>query len=324
MKNVYPKISILIAVYNTIEYLPLFFDCLRRQTYKNFEAIFIDDLSTDGSYEYLCEEAKKDNRFIVTRVKEKALPDKARKIGFNMSTGEYIIYLDSDDEFTIDYINGLVNLAVKNDLDFAVSSCQRINEKSEKIGNRQRICKNDCIFNSKTKVNLIKGRYGGWNRMARKEYLEKYKYTFLQAELPLFIMQFYDDAKVGYTDSGCYYYRMRGGSISSSKVPQRIANYDVLEPIDWLQKREINKSLKEALGVYLTRMILPYILYKKAFVSDYDFKKDISYVKKECNYNFFKAAKYFFLLSKRDKFIMLTFMFHWYWPSFYFIKKYRS
>ena len=59
------KFSVLIAYYNNYDF---FLDCyqsLLRQTYKNFEAVILDDYSTDGSFERLLELVKDDYRFRV-------------------------------------------------------------------------------------------------------------------------------------------------------------------------------------------------------------------------------------------------------------------
>ena len=46
-------VSIIVALYNTLKYLDSFFDCLFKQTFKDFEVIVMDDLSTDGSMNML-------------------------------------------------------------------------------------------------------------------------------------------------------------------------------------------------------------------------------------------------------------------------------
>ena len=320
------KISVIVALYNTIDYLPAFFNCLKKQIFKDFEVIIIDDLSTDGSYEYAEQFILNNPDMAITLIKgeEKLLPDRARQLGYRKVNGEYVIYLDSDDEFSDDYLYEMISLADENNLDFAVSSCQRIDNTGKKYGKKRLLSKNTIpLMTSKQKECLIRGRYGGWNRMAKKTFLDSFGYDFLSAELPLYILQFDENARVGYTTKGCYFYRARGGSISRSKVPQRISNYDLLEPIDWYKRIQINKN-KYPLGIYLYRMLLPYIYFKKAFVKEYNFKKDIKFVKQECNYSFLKALKYWWFMQKRDKFMLAVFVLRMHWVVFYFIKKYRS
>ena len=322
-----PKLSVIVAMFNTIDYLDVFFNSLKNQTFKDFEIIVVDDLSTDGSYEFVKNySVRSDNLKIqLIKGKEKMLPDKARQIAYRECNGKYVISVDTDDEFSNDYFESLVSLAEKNNLDFAVSSCQRINEKSKKVNKIRYLSKKDIpLMTDKQKKCLIKGRYGGWNRMAKKEFLDKMGYDYLSAELPLFILQFDKNAKVGYTRSGCYFYRARGGSISTSKVPQRIADYDLLEPLLWYEKIGLSKKNAKVLGVYLFRMILPYIYYKRYFIKNYKYKNDIKMVKNRCNYSIFNLLRYWPILDTRDKVMSLIFAFHLHFIVFAFIKKYRS
>ena len=322
-----PKLSVIVAMYNTIDFLPEFFNCFKNQTFKDFEIVIVDDLSTDGSKEFVKNFIESESSLNLRLIEgtEKMLPDKARQKAFKYCKGKYLIYLDTDDQFSDDYLGSLVALMETNNLDMAVSSCQRINEDSKKINKKRYLSSKTLpLMNDKQKKCLIRGRYGGWNRMAKKSYLEKYGYDYLSAELPLYILQFDENARVGYTREGCYYYRARGGSISTSKVPQRIADYDILEPILWYKKIQLSKRNKKVLGVYLYRMLLPYIYYKKYFVKDYPYKKDIKLVKKECNFSLLTYIKCWFAFEFRDKVISLAFLLHLNPIIFRFIKKYRS
>lgn len=320
-----PAITILVSVYNTISFLPRFFEALETQSFQDYEVIFVDDLSDDGSLEYCLEKSAANSKYLVVRGKEKMYPDKARFLGFRQARGEYVIYLDSDDEFSSDYLASLYSLAKENDLDFAVSTCQRIDEESKPTRKAEYLFpKSMPLLTDKQKTKLLKGRYGGWNRLCKKTFLDRYGYNYSQAELPLFLMHFYSVARVGYTHDGLYWYRERSGSISRKNVSRRFKTYDCLEPLEWFKREVISKDIIDHLSVYVYRMILPYILYKKYFCDGYDYKRKIKRMAKTLNYSFFKGLKYWFLLSKRDKFIFAPLLFHVYWPAFFFISKYRT
>lgn len=319
-----PLLSVIMCVYNTIDYLDRLFKCIEAQTFTDFEIVVVDTLSNDGSYEFCKFKSHGDKRVKVFQTEGRCFPDPARKFGFDLTEGKYILSVDSDDEFSPNYFMDLVSMAEKYGLDFAVGSCQRIDERSEKVARPEYLFKKSIqLMNEKDKKILCKGRYGGWNRLARKKFLLDNGYDYSQAELPLFICQFYVDARVGYCKNAIYFYRERGNSISRKKVPERIANYDCLEPLQWIRKERIGKSVYGLFSVYIYRMILPYLLYKRAFLENFDFRADIRFVAKTLKYNFFVGLAHFAQLSKRDRTIFLTFLFHVYWPAFYFIKKYR-
>lgn len=91
-----PKISIIIPVYNVENYLNQCLESVVNQTYQNLEIIVINDGSTDNSAKICDEFAYKDNRIIVIH-KENGGISSARNIGIEKSSGEYIMFLDSDD-----------------------------------------------------------------------------------------------------------------------------------------------------------------------------------------------------------------------------------
>lgn len=91
-----PKVSIIIPVYNVEKYLQRCIDSLLAQTYTNTEMIFVDDGSTDSSYQILQQAEKTDSRIRVFS-QENAGPSAARNLGMDHCTGEYIMFCDSDD-----------------------------------------------------------------------------------------------------------------------------------------------------------------------------------------------------------------------------------
>ena len=91
-----PKVSIIIPVYNVEKYLQRCIDSLRAQTYTNTEMIFVDDGSTDSSYQILQQAEKTDSRIRVFS-QENAGPSAARNLGMDHCNGEYIMFCDSDD-----------------------------------------------------------------------------------------------------------------------------------------------------------------------------------------------------------------------------------
>ena len=91
-----PKVSIIVPVYNVERYLRQCLDSLVDQTYQNIEIICVDDGSTDASSEILTEYALKNSKVRVIRQENSGL-SVARNVGFSFATGEYVMYVDSDD-----------------------------------------------------------------------------------------------------------------------------------------------------------------------------------------------------------------------------------
>ncbi len=90
------KVSIIVPVYNTEKYLQRCLSSIQNQSYKNIEIICIDDGSTDGSGEILDKLAAVDDRLVVIHQENMGVA-KARNVGLQAATGDYIGFVDSDD-----------------------------------------------------------------------------------------------------------------------------------------------------------------------------------------------------------------------------------
>lgn len=93
-------LSVIIPVYNTVAYLRRCVGGVTHQTYRDLEIILVDDGSTDGSGQLCDELAQTDNRIQVIHKSNGGLSD-ARNTGLNVASGEYVVFLDSDDEWLI-------------------------------------------------------------------------------------------------------------------------------------------------------------------------------------------------------------------------------
>ncbi len=91
------KFTILVAVYNASSFLDKCLDSLSRQTEKNFQAICIDDCSTDGSLSILHRRAAADSRFEVMQTPQNSGQAVARNLGLTRAQGELTLMLDADD-----------------------------------------------------------------------------------------------------------------------------------------------------------------------------------------------------------------------------------
>ena len=91
-----PKISVIIPVYNMSAYLKDALESLRSQTLKEWEAVCIDDGSTDASPEILEAYARMDARFRVFRQENRGV-SAARNRAIELAAGEYLFFLDPDD-----------------------------------------------------------------------------------------------------------------------------------------------------------------------------------------------------------------------------------
>lgn len=90
-------ISVIVPIYNLENYIERCIDSILNQTYENIQIVIIDDGSTDSSYEKCMRQAQKNNRIIVLKQKNQGVTA-ARINGILHSDGEYIGFVDGDDE----------------------------------------------------------------------------------------------------------------------------------------------------------------------------------------------------------------------------------
>ena len=116
-KNVMiPKVSVIIPIYNTEEFLPKCIDSVRKQTLKEIEIILVDDESPDKSPQICDEYAQKDKRIRVIHKKNGGL-GYARNSGLDAAIGEYVSFVDSDDFIKPEMMQILYETAKKYDAD---------------------------------------------------------------------------------------------------------------------------------------------------------------------------------------------------------------
>lgn len=118
------KVSIIVPVYNVLEYLPECIESLLSQSYKNYEIILVNDGSNDGSGN-LCDEYTQNYENIFVLHKENGGISSARNAGLDLATGDYIAFVDSDDFVSSDYLKVMVDLIEKYDCDLVCCDYNR-------------------------------------------------------------------------------------------------------------------------------------------------------------------------------------------------------
>lgn len=91
-----PKISIIIPIYNASENIRKCVDSILAQTYKNYELILINDGSADDSGE-ICDQYSQLDKRIIVKHKTNGGVSSARNLGLDTASGEYVLFVDSDD-----------------------------------------------------------------------------------------------------------------------------------------------------------------------------------------------------------------------------------
>lgn len=113
-----PKFSVIIPCYNSFKLMGKCLESLENQIFKDFEIIIIDDCSTDDSFEQLEIYKEKSNLNIILLKNDINLgPGKTRNNGINNATGEFVIFIDSDDYIEINTLEIMNKIIIDNNAD---------------------------------------------------------------------------------------------------------------------------------------------------------------------------------------------------------------
>lgn len=148
-------ISIIIPTYNGEKYLNQCFQTLQQQTYNDWETVFIDDGSTDGSGSALQELSNKDPRIKVYSQANQGAA-KARETGIAKAKGDFITFLDVDDTIPPDYLCGLVGLFTE-DTDIVATGFNIIHNGQV---TKKKVLDNSTFSRIEYLKKVLTGRYG--------------------------------------------------------------------------------------------------------------------------------------------------------------------
>lgn len=125
-------ISVIVPIYNVVEWLPRCINSIRKQTYRNIEIILVDDGSTDNSGAMAEKFALEDKRIRVFH-KENGGSSSARNLGISHAKGKYIGFIDSDDFIEPEMYERLLSVVLQENLLMAQISRDEIDEQGNRL-----------------------------------------------------------------------------------------------------------------------------------------------------------------------------------------------
>jgi len=145
MTKCWPKISVIIPVYNGQATIGRAARSVLEQDYPDTELILVDDGSKDGTFGIL-EELAKENANVIPVRQENGGVSKARNTGLENATGEYLMFLDADDELAPGVLTKIMELAQTQDCDIVAGACIRIRPDGSSFLSDMPIEKDPCIW----------------------------------------------------------------------------------------------------------------------------------------------------------------------------------
>lgn len=175
----HPLVSAIVPFYNVEEFLDACLASIAAQTYDNFECILVDDGSPDGSRAIAERWAARDSRFRIITQENKGL-GAARNTGTAHSSGEYLIYVDSDDLLAPRAFEQFVTSLEQSGSDFAGAHIWRL-PLTRPIEGSWAHSEPFAEFRQRTSIReiplLMRDRMA-WNKMWRREFWEKGEFSW--------------------------------------------------------------------------------------------------------------------------------------------------
>lgn len=110
------KVSVIVPVFNSGRFISRCLDSILSQTLKDYEVICVNDCSTDDTSEILESYAKLDDRLRIINLERNAGLSVARNTGLEVAVAEWIYFIDSDDWLDPEYLEAMLNAALKYNL----------------------------------------------------------------------------------------------------------------------------------------------------------------------------------------------------------------
>ena len=251
-------ISVIIPVYNIQQHLRECLDSVLGQSYPHLQVICVDDGSTDESPAILAEYAQKDPRVQVIR-QQNAGPGAARNTGLEAATGEYVIFLDSDDWFEPDFLEQMVDTAQREGADVAICRAVEFDTNSgrelpsEWMMKKQYLPGKLAFAPQEMADHLFQFTYGmPWDKFYRRELLTSsgIRYPALKnsEDLAFVYPTLLAAKRIAVVDEVLIHHRInRMASVSNSRCGQPEAPYEAFQIVkEYLEQHQLMDTYRRS------------------------------------------------------------------------------
>jgi glycosyltransferase involved in cell wall biosynthesis len=243
------KVSVIVPVYNVEKYLAKCLDSLVGQTMKEIEIICVNDGSPDDSISILEEYHAKDPRITIRETANRG-PAAARNHGMAQASGDYLMFCDSDDRYSLDACEKMYNTITKKNVDVAVAGID-IDYSTTELARRYKPSDTEYYrlrnngLHKITKDLIQSTDVSPCNKIYSTSLQRKYEVWFpngLWYEDSTFFMNYMLASKKAYflRDQKTYIYVRRDGSIMATtarKTPKALDHVKATVQTFWFMKR---------------------------------------------------------------------------------------
>ncbi len=302
-------VSVVVPVYNTENYLRRSLDSLVNQTISKseFEIIVVNDGSTDASPTILEEYKEKYPSFFKVYNKENGGQATARNLGIQLSTGDYIGFVDSDDYVDLTMYEKMNNIAIKEDADLVECHYHSMLELAEKDADGNPLYKEIRTRGTISEKNdlrelILDPQVSPWNKLYRRSILVDNNIRFpegvIYEDTSFYIKSVPFIKKQSYLDEKLVYYSVRQKSTMTSNLGKKVGDiFSVLKDIlDFYKKNNLYEEYRDELEYFCVKIAYCSNLSRIGRVGDPVLKRqllDKTFEFVEAEFPDYKENKYF-------------------------------
>jgi len=296
------KVSIIVPCYNSEEYLDIAIKSLVNQTYKNIEIILLNDGSTDGTLDIM--KSYDDKRIVIIDKKNTGIGD-TRNTGIHKSSGDYIMFLDSDDYYEEDTIENMVKVLEEQDADMVVSNYY-LNTQSKQL----EIKFNDFgVATLKEKPEILTGiNYAPWNKIYKREVVSKAEFptNIKYEDVPFVVKCLLNSNRIAFTNDFNFHYVIKKSGETITRDERVFDIFKILDMVniyfkdyDYIDRTSFNVKI---LISYLknSRFIPDKDLQKRLIDRIFSHLDDVDKNWRKCEYLKQESGKKRFILTHKS------------------------
>lgn len=234
-----PRFSVIVPVYKVQAYLQACLESVLGQSFTDLELIAVDDCSPDACGALIDEFAARDSRVRAVHLKENVGLGRARNAGMEHATGDYLVFLDSDDTLTPDALHAISDRIKETDEpDVLVYDYARTFWSGEEVRNQYASLleeKDPAPFRLADRPGLLRLLMVAWNKAYRRDFIERQGFTFppgFYEDTPWTFPVMMTADSIATLDRVCVHYRQRRrGSILRTTTRQHFDIFDQYERV---------------------------------------------------------------------------------------------
>ncbi len=246
-----PLVSVIVPVYNVEKYLDDCLNSIKQQTYSNLEIIVVEDCSTDNSLNEL-QLHLNDERIKFIQHAENSGLSAARNTGIEAASGEFTMFVDSDDIIDLNFVQACLRAAQEANADVVLSTAMPFQD-GESVQVTPELSSRVNRYHIISEGDYFTYPHYAWLKFMRTDLIREKQLLFL-------VDQYYEDwpfhwetgfvaSKIVAVSDGYYHYRQRGDSITGAgdlKLLHQFSSQRVI--VEIIEKFSAPTSIKKILA----------------------------------------------------------------------------